>query len=317
MTRIIGLCAAMLLFFAGGVDAQTYPSKPVRIVVPYAPGGGNDLIARFLAQHLAVALAQPVVVDNRPGAGGTIGMEAALRAAPDGYTLVFVPSSYTAFPSLYKLSYDPITDITPIAQLATYPLLIVVNPELPIRSTKDLIDAAKTRSLNFASPGTGTTIHLATELFAAMAGVRMNHVPYKGTAPALTDTVAGRIDVYFTSLGPALGYLKSGRLRTLAVTSARRLSSLPEVPTVAESGLPGYDVVLWYGLAGPKGLPRPIVERLNAEVNAIFTSSEARAQLQTDGMTPAAGTPEQFHEALRREAALWARVVRDANVHLD
>lgn len=315
--RVIGWCAAMLLLCAGAVEAQPYPSKPVRIIVPYAPGGGNDLIARFLAQRLAVALAQPVVVENRPGAGGTIGLEAGMRAAPDGYTLTFIPSSYTAIPSLYKLPFDPIADIAPIAQLATYPLVIVVNAAGPLHSTAELINDAKSGSLNFASPGTGTTIHLATELFASMAGVRMHHIPYKGSAPALTDTVAGRIDVYFTSIGPALGHLKSGRLRMLAVTSARRLASLPDVPTVAESGLPGYEVVLWYGLAGPKGLPRPIIERLNAEVAAVFASNEARAQLETDGMTPAASTPEQFLGVIKSEIALWARVVRDANVHLD
>jgi tripartite-type tricarboxylate transporter receptor subunit TctC len=309
--------AAVAVGAASVVHAQSYPAKPVRIVVPYAPGGGNDLVARFLAQRLASSLGQPFIVENRPGAGGSIGVEAGLRAAPDGYTLTFIPSSYTAYPSLYRLSYDPVADIAPIIQLAVYPLLIVVNAGAPVKSTAELIKHAQAGSLNYASPGSGTTIQLATELFATMAQVHMNHVPYKGSAPALADTLAGRIDVYFTSLAPALPHLRSGRLRAIAVTGNRRIASLPEVPTVAESGVPGYEVFLWYGLAGPKGMPRAIVERLNAEVSRTLGTSEAGQHFEADGMSPAGGTPEQFLATIRREIDVWRKVIVAAGVRVE
>ena len=299
--------------------AQAYPSKPVKMIVPFAPGGGNDIVARFLAHRLSSALGQPFVVDNRPGAGGTIGIEAGLRAPPDGYTLTFMPSSYTALPSLYKLPYDPVADIAPVVQVSVYPLLVVVNAELPARSVAELVALARSRpaQLNFGSPGTGTTIHLATELFASMAGIRMNHVPYKGTAAALTDVTGGRLDLYFTSIAPAQGHLKSGRLRPLAVTAASRVATLSHVPTVSESGVPGYEVQLWYGLAGPKGLPRPIVERLNAQVAQVLASSEAAEQFRADGMSAASGTPEAFLDVLRKEIPLWRKVVAEAGVRID
>ena len=315
--RVLAVAAVMAA--SAAAPAQPYPSKPVKLIVPFAPGGGNDIMARFLAHRLSGALGQPFLVDNRPGAGGTIGAEAAVRAAPDGYTLLFMPSSYTAFPSLYKLAYDPIADIAPIAQLAVYPLLLVVKSDLPARSIAELVTLARANpgKLNAGSPGTGTTIHLAMELFASMAGIRMNHVPYKGAAAALTDVTAGRIDVYLTSLAPAQGHLKSGRVRALAVTGASRIGALADVPTLAESGVPGYEVVLWYGLAGPKGLPRPIVDRLNSLVAQVLASADAAEQFKADGVSAATGTPEQFHAVLKRETELWRRVVAEAGVRLD
>lgn len=313
------LAVAALMAASPCVPAQIYPAKPVRMIVPFAPGGGNDIMARFLAHRLSGALGQPFVVDNRPGAGGTIGIETGLRAAPDGYTLTFMPSSYTALPSLYKLPYDPVADLAPIVQVSVYPLLVVVNADLPARSLAELIALARSKpgQLNFGSPGTGTTIHLATELFASMAGIRMNHVPYKGTAAALTDVTGGRIEVYFTSIAPAQGHLKSGRLRPLAVTGASRVATLSDVPTVAESGVQGYEVVLWYGLAGPKGLPRPIVDRLNLQVAQVLASSEAADQFRADGMSAASGTPEAFLAVLKREIPLWRKVVAEAGVRIE
>jgi tripartite-type tricarboxylate transporter receptor subunit TctC len=231
----------------------------VKIIVPFAAGGGNDFIARFMAQRLTTALGQQHIVENRPGAGGSIGMEAGLKSSPDGYTLTLVPSSYTANPSLYKLKFDPVSDITPIIQISLYPLLIVVHPSLAAKTAADLIALAKSKPgrLNFASPGQGSAIHLATELFASMAGIKLNHVPYKGAGPALTDTIAGQIDLYFSSIPTVLPHVNSGRLRAVAVTTAQRFPTVPDTPTVAESGLPGYEVVLWYGLAGPRRAAAP------------------------------------------------------------
>jgi len=313
------LAAAATLAASAPILAQPYPTKPVRIIVPFAPGGGNDFIARFMAQRLTTAFGQQFIIENRPGGGGSIGVEAGLRSAPDGYTLTLIPSSYTANPSLYKLRYDPMSDIVPIIQISVYPLLVVVNPALPVTTTADLIVLAKSKpgSLNFASPGQGTTIHLATELFAGMAGIRMNHVPYKGSGPALADTIAGRIDLYLSSIPPALPHVKSGRLRAIAVTGNQRASALNDIPTVAESGLPGYEVALWYGLAGPKGLPRSIVDRINEQVTIALKSRETVEQLQNDGLLPAGGTPEQFLATIKKEIEVWRKVVNDAGVRVE
>jgi tripartite-type tricarboxylate transporter receptor subunit TctC len=272
-----------------------------------------------MGQRLTMAFGQQFFVENRPGAGGSIGVEAGLSSPPDGYTLTLIPSSYTANPSLYKLKYDPIRDIAPIIQISVYPLLVIVNPAIPVKTTADLIALAKSKpgSLNFASPGQGTTIHLATELFAGMAGIRMNHVPYKGSGPALADTIAGRIDLYFSSAPPALPHVKSGRLRAIAVTGNQRVSTLNDIPTVAESGLPGYEVTLWYGFAGPKGLPRSIVDRINEQMTIALKSRETMEQLQNDGLFPAGGTPEQFLATITKEIEVWRKVVNDAGVRVE
>lgn len=310
--------AATLVAVAPAI-AQQYPVKPVKIIVPFAPGGGNDLIARFLAQRLTEGLGQQFLVENRPGAGGSIGVEAGLKSAPDGYTLTLIASSYTSNASLYKLRYDPIRDITPIIELAQAPLLIVVYPGLAAKTVADLIALAKSNpgKLNFASPGQGSGIQLATELFASMSSIKLNHVPYKGAGPALTDTIAGQVDLYFTSIPPALSHVKSGRLRAIAITAPQRLPSLPDIPTVAESGVPGYDVVLWYGLAGPKGLPPSIVDRVNAEVSMILKSRETAERFQTDGLVPSGGTPEQFLAKIERQIEIWRRVISDVGVKVE
>jgi len=297
-------------------QAQQYPTKPVRIVVPFAPGGGSDFIARFMAQRLTVGLGQQVIVENKPGAGGMLGITQGQQAPADGYTLTLIASSYTVNPSIYKFTFDPVSDITPIIQLSQGPLLIVVRPSLPVKSTQELIAMAKAKpgQVNFASSGQGSVIHMATELFQSMAGIKMNHIPYKGTGPALTDTIGGQTDVFFSSTATAVPHVQSGKLRAIAVTTLKRIPALPNVPTVNESGVKGYDVVLWHGLIGPKGLPRPIVDRINAEAGKALKVKETADQLQNDGVAPAGGTPEQFAAQIKKEIGVWRKVAADAGV---
>jgi tripartite-type tricarboxylate transporter receptor subunit TctC len=255
-------------------------------------------------------------VENKRGAGGVLGIEQGIKSAPDGYTLTLIASSYTVNPSIYKLNFDPVADITPIIQMSQGPLLIVARPSLPVKSTKELIALAKAKpgQVNFASSGQGSVIHLATELFDSMAGIKMNHIPYKGTGPALTDTIGGQTDVFFSSTATAMPHVQSGKLRAIAVTTAKRIPALPNVPTVAESGLPGYEVVLWHGLIGPKGLPRPVVERINSEVTKTLGLKQTAEQLQSDGVAPAGGTPEQFLAQIRKEIEVWRKVAASAGV---
>src|SRR2546422_412893 len=313
------LIAAATVVAARAVYAQQYPTKPVRIVVPVAPGGGSDFIARFMAQRLTAALGQQVIVENKPGAGGILGIEAGIKSPPDGYTLTLIASSYTVNPSVYKINFDPVNDITPIIQISQGPLLIVVKPSLPVKTTKDLVALAKSKpgQLNFASSGQGSVIHLATELFDTMAGVKMNHIPYKGTGPALTDTIGGQTDVFFSSTATAMPHVQAGKLRALAVTTAKRIPALPDAPTVAEAGVPGYDVVLWHGLIGPKGMPKEIVARVNAEATKALKLKETAQQLQNDGVAPAGGTPEEFGATIKKEIAMWRKVVTDAGVKVE
>jgi tripartite-type tricarboxylate transporter receptor subunit TctC len=312
--RFLALLAAACL--VSSALAQSYPTKPIRIVVPFAPGGGSDFIARFMAQKLTVGLGQQVIVENKPGAGGMLGIEQGVKSPADGYTLTLIASSYTVNPSIYKFTFDPVSDITPIIQLSQGPLLVVVRPSLPVKSTQDLIALAKAKpgQVNFASSGQGSVIHMATELFQSMAGVKMNHIPYKGTGPALTDTIGGQTDVFFSSTATAVPHVQSGKLRAIAVTTLKRIPALPDVPTVNESGVKGYDVVLWHGLIGPKGLPRPIVNRINAEAGKALKVKETADQLQSDGVAPAGGTPEQFLAQIKKEIGIWRKVAADAGV---
>jgi len=312
--RFLALLAAACL--VSPALAQSYPTKPIRIVVPFAPGGGSDFIARFMAQKLTVGLGQQVIVENKPGAGGMLGIEQGVKSPADGYTLTLIASSYTVNPSIYKFTFDPVNDITPIIQLSQGPLLVVVRPSLSAKSTQDLIALAKAKpgQVNFASSGQGSVIHMATELFQSMAGVKMNHIPYKGTGPALTDTIGGQTDVFFSSTATAVPHVQSGKLRAIAVTTLKRIPALPDVPTVNESGVKGYDVVLWHGLIGPKGLPRPIVNRINAEAGKALKVKETADQLQSDGVAPAGGTPEQFLAQIKKEIGIWRKVAADAGV---
>jgi len=313
---LVALLPLLAAFVPAHAPAQTYPVKPIRFVVPFAPGGGSDFIARFMAQKMSAGLGQQVVVENKPGAGGMLGITQGVQSPPDGYTLTLIASSYTVNPSVYKFTFDPVSDITPIIQLSQGPLLIVVRPSLPVKSTQELIAMAKAKpgQVNFASSGQGSVIHMATELFQSMAGIKMNHIPYKGTGPALTDTIGGQTDVFFSSTATAVPHVQSGKLRAVAVTSLKRIPALPDVPTVNESGVKGYDVILWHGLIGPKGLPKPIVDRINGEANKALKVKETADQLQNDGVAPAGGTPQQFLAQIKKEIGIWRKVAADAGV---
>ena len=316
MRTLIGSLFGVLLAFAPLAQAQKYPDKPIRFIVPFAPGGGSDFIARFMAQKMSAGLGTQVIVENKPGAGGMLGIEQGVKSPADGYTLTLIASSYTVNPSIYKFTFDPVSDITPIIQLSQGPLLVVVRTSLPVKTTKDLIALAKSKpgQINFASSGQGSVIHMATELFQSMAGIKMNHIPYKGTGPALTDTIGGQTDVFFSSTATAMPHVKSGKLRAVAVTGTKRIPALPDVPTIAESGVPGYDVILWHGLIGPKGLPRPIVERISVEATKALKLKDTGEQLQNDGVAPAGGTPEQFAAQIKKEIGVWRKVAADAGV---
>lgn len=305
---------------AGSVRAQSWPSRPVRLIVPFATGGGSDFIGRFMAQRLGQALGQPVVVENRPGAGSTLGIEMVVKSPPDGHTFGLIASSYTVTPSLYKLRFDPVADITPVIQFSQGPMLVVVPKSLPVNSFADLLALARARpgTLNYASAGQGSITHLACALFADMAGLKMTHIPYKGTGPALTDTMSGQTQLFFSSTATALPHVQSGALRALAVTTRERLPALASLPTIAESGLPAYDVPLWHGMIGPAGIAPAIVARLVAESQRTLALRETAEQLAQDGVAPApVGTPEQFRQRILTEIEQWRGVISRAGVRLE
>ena len=310
---------AVTLWVPLAVSAQQYPTKVVRVIAPFAPGGGTDFIARLMAQKLTEAFKGPqFIVENRPGAGATIGTEAGVRAAPDGYTLTMIAASYTVNPSLYPLKFDPVTDIQPIIQIAKGPFLVSVHPSMPVKSIKDLVAFAKAKpgQINFATSGQGSIVHMATELFAMDAGIKMNHIPYKGTGPALTDTMAGQTTLIFGSIAATMPLVKSGRLRAIGVTTAKRIPALPDVAAIDET-VKGYDVSNWHGLMAPKGTPRPIVDRINAEVTKALQQKDMVDKLEADGVSPAGGSPEQFAQIIAREIPQWKKVAAQAKVKVE
>jgi tripartite-type tricarboxylate transporter receptor subunit TctC len=301
--------------------AATYPSKPVRIVVGFPPGQATDTVARILAEKLTARLGQPFVIDNKPGAAGIIGSEAALKAPADGYTLLFSSSGPLAVnPSLYsKLPYDAVADIQPIALAARVPLFLVVNPNAPYRTLKDLVDAAKADpgKINYASGGSGVTNHLAMEMLKSELGINLTHVPYKGGPPAVSDLIAGHVTVMFET-GPAVvPHVNAGKLRAIAVASSTRSTALPQLPTVAEQGVPGFDAVAWIGLVGPAGMPAPIVQKLNAEMRAVFSMPDVRERLVALGAEAAPNSVEEFRAYIRSEMAKWGKAVRDSGAKAD
>jgi len=314
MKRSLVLLA--LITSTGAWAQQQWPSKSIRFVAPFAPGGGTDFIGRVAAQKLTEALKHQVIVDNRPGAGGTLGAEIGAKAPPDGYTFTVIAGSYAVNPAIYKLAFDPVNDIVPVIQFSEGPLLVVVHPALPIKSMKDMIALAKAKpnGMSFASSGQGSIVHLATELFLYSAGIKAVHIPYKGTGPAITDTISGQTQFLFGSIAVVMPIVKQGRLRGIAVTTSKRLAALPEVPTIAESGVKGYDVVLWHGLVGPKGLPRAIVDRVNGDLNRALKAKDMEDKLAADGVSPAGGTPEQFAATIKRDIDTWRKVVQVAGV---
>ena len=317
-TRITGLHAATLLALASaGSLAQNYPAKAVRVVVPFLAGGSTDIVGRTVAQKLSEMWGQPVFVDNRPGGGTTIGTDAVAKAAPDGYTLLVTPAPFTINPSLLaKIPYDSLNDFAPITLINTTPLVMVVHPGVPAKTVKEFIALAKSKpgQLNFGSSGTGGSNHLAGELFDAMAGVKMVHIPYKGNAGALTDIVGGHLDVVYNGVTSALALIKGGKLRVLAVTSLQRTAALPDVPTLNESGLKGFEAVAWNGLTAPAKTPREVILKINADVLKIVNSPELKERLKAEGSDPVGSSPEQFAAFLRSEVAKWAKVIKIAGV---
>lgn len=316
------IALVIALGFAGHASstlAQEYPVRPVKIVAPFASGGGTDFIARLIAQKLTERLGQQVLVDNRPGAGGNIGAEFAVRAAPDGYTILLVAGSYAVNPSLYKLTFDPVKDISAIVQLSQGPFVVAIPPSVKANRLGDFIALAKREPdrLTYASAGSGSITHLASELFLDMAKIKVTHVPYKGTGPALTDAIAANVQLIFGSVATTLPHIKSGRLRALAVTTPKRISAAPDIPTMVEAGIPGYEVVVWHGLVGPKAMPQAVVEKLNREVNMALRAADMESLLSTDGVSPAGGTPEQFLSAIRSDIDRWSRVTRQAGIRLE
>lgn len=304
----------------GLAQAQGYPGKPIRIVVPFPPGGGTDIVARILTQKLSESFGANFVIDNRAGAGGSIGTEMVAKAPPDGYTLGIVSGSHAINPSLYsKLPFDAVRDFAPVTMLVSGPGLLVVHPSLPVKTVKELIALAKGKpgQLNYASAGNGTPPHLAGELFKSMAGVDMVHVPYKGNTPAFVDLISGQVSLSFPTIPSALPHVQAGRLRALAVTSRKRSAVMPQLPTIAESGLPGYDTSSWFGMLAPAGTPREIVRKLQQESAKVLQLRDVREKLLSQGLEPAGSTPEEFAATIESEIAKWAKVVKASGARVE
>jgi tripartite-type tricarboxylate transporter receptor subunit TctC len=322
-TLFLRLAAVLLIVLpVAGVHAQAWPAKPIRFVVPYPPGGPLDTMARAVGQKLAESMGQPVLVDNRPGAGGNIGTDIVAKSPADGYTLLMgAVATHAINPTLYgKIPYDPVKDFVPVAMVAVVPNVLVVTPGLPVKSVRDLIELARARPgyLNFGSGSTGSTGHLAGELFNTLAGVQMVHIPYKGGAPAMADLLAGQVQLMFDNLANSLPQVKAGRLRALAVTTAQRSSFAPELPTLAEAGVPGFDLSTWFGVFVPGGTPRDIVTRLNAEVVKALDAPDMRERLGKMGAEPPAdNTPERFAAFIRSESDKYARVIKSSGAKVE
>jgi tripartite-type tricarboxylate transporter receptor subunit TctC len=300
--------------------SDVWPSKPIRFILPFPPGGGTDILGRIVSERLAARLGQPVVIENRGGAGGNLGAEAAAKSAPDGYTIVLVAPSLAISPSLYsKLNYDPVKDFAPISLVATVPNVMITHPSVPARTLQEFIALAKSKpgGMNFGSGGNGTSNHLAGELFNIVAGVKLVHVPYKGVNLAMNDVLSGEVHLVVIGIPAAAPHIKAGKLRALALIAPQRSPALPEVPTVAEAGLRDFEVTTWYGILAPAGAPRPVIARLNAEIVRTMHAPELRDRLAAMGTDPATSTPEEFADLIEREIAKWGKVVREAGLKAD
>jgi tripartite-type tricarboxylate transporter receptor subunit TctC len=315
-----GLMVGVALLAAMPSIAQRFPDKPFRIVVPFPPGGFNDTLGRIVAQKLTEAWGQPAVVDNRAGGGSTIGTDIVAKAVPDGQTLLVVAFPFAVNASLYpKLPYDTLRDFAPIMMAGETPNLLVVNASSPVKSVAELLATARAQpgKLSYGSAGSGSSNHLSMELFKMMAAVNLVHIPYKGSAPMLTDLLGGQLDALFDNTPNALPHVKAGKLRALATTSAKRSSQTPDVPTVAEAGLPGYEVGVWFGLVAPSATPPEVIAKLNAELNRMLTMPDVRQRFSAAGVEPAGGTAQQFGEHIRSEMAKWAKVVKESGAKAD
>jgi tripartite-type tricarboxylate transporter receptor subunit TctC len=316
MNKLFAFCIALLL--ATGAGAQTYPSKPIKLIIPFPAGGATDVLGRTLGQKLSGALGQPVIVENKPGAGGAIGTDVAAKSVADGYTLLLATNSTHVIGPLLnpKTPYHPQNDFTPIVHLANVPNLLLVNNDVPAKNVSQLIALAKAKpgSLNYASSGNGTIVHLTTELFKAQAGVALTHIPYRGTALAIPDMVGGRVQVLFDSFVSAIPHVRDGKVRAIAITSASRSPQAPDVPTVAESGLPGFESNTWFGLYGPKGLPADLTAKLNAAVNQVLAEKDMQERLAKLGADAVGGSAEQFTAAVMKDTAKWGTLIKERNI---
>jgi len=321
-SRLFALACVLICAVAyGPAAADDYPNRPITLIVPYAAGGGNDLMARLAADKMSAALGQPIVIENRGGAGGSIATRQVAHAAPDGYTLGLGGTGTLAVdPTLYpNVGYDPRRDFAPVGLIATSALVVLVNPQVPAKTIPELIALAKAEpgKLTFASAGVGSGIHLGAELFASMAGIKLTHIPYKGSAPALTDLIGGHVSIYFSSLPPAIGLVQDGKVRALAVTGPERSKTFPDLPTVAEAGLPGYAAVLHYGIVAPAGTPAAIVARLNQALNAALATADMRQRFALEGAEPLPSTPAEYAADIDREEAKWAKVVKTSGAKVE
>ena len=313
----VALAAAAL---CGAAVAQNYPTKPVTIVVPFSPGGATDIMSRLLAERLNKRLGQPVIVENKPGAGTMIASEYVAKATPDGHTLLLAASSLGIAPSLYsKVNYDPIKDFTPVSQVASVVHVLVVHPSIPVKNVGELVTWLKANptKANYGSVGAGTSTHLEAELFNSVAGVKMEHIPYKGSAPALMDLVGGQLQVMFDAYASSGPFIKDGRVRLLAVTTAQRSKSLPDTPTVAKSGLPGYEAMPWLGFVAPAGTPAPVVNKLYNELHEVLKEPEVQEKFRSLGLDIIGSKPEEFSAFLRKDIVKWAKVVKDSGAKAD
>ncbi len=315
------LVLSLLLAFAGSASAQQgYPNKPIRFIVPYAPGGSTSNVARLIGQKLTEAWGQQVIIDNRPGGNTVIGSEALAKSPPDGYTISLAASTHATIPHLLaSLPYDPIKDFTPVATLVTTQLVLVLHPSVPANNLQEFIALAKSKpgQLNFASVGTGSSTHLAGELFNIVAGVKMQQVPYKGTAPALTDLIGGQVQLNFDTPITSIPHIKSGKLKAIAITGKTRLAALPQVPTFAEAGLPNYDFQIWMGVLAPAGTPKEIVNKLNTEIAKILTMPDMKEKLVSQGLDPLISTPDQFAALIKSDMAKFGQIIKTANIKLE
>ena len=319
MPRLLSrfIAAGMLIAaLVAGALAQDYPNRPVRLIVPFPPGGSNDVVGRLVAMQLSTQLGQQVFVDNRGGAGGVIGTEACATASPDGYTLCIISIAHAVNPALHKLNYDPIKSFTPISIFATGPNVLAINPTLPVNSVKELVALAKQKpgELNYASAGVGSFQHLGGELFKLTAGVDIVHVPYKGGGPAMQDVISGHVKIMFSSLIQTTPFIKSGQLKALGTGGAKRTAVLPDVPTISEAGVPGYVADNWWGLAAPAGLPEALVEKLYAASQTALKSPELLAAFEREGAAPVTMTTAEFGDYIKGEIAKWGRVVKEGNI---
>ena len=310
-----------MLAAQGTFAADTFPTRPMRLIIPFPPGGGTDIMGRMVAQRLNDAFGMPVVVDNRGGAAGIIGTEMAARANPDGHTLMIGSVSTICInPSLHKnLAFDPVKDLAPISLVASTPSLLVVGSTLPVKSVKELIALAKAKpgQLHYATPGSGSSSHLGTELFKQVAGINIQHVPYKGTGPAVTDLISGQVSLFITNMPSVLPMVKAGRVRALAVTSLQRSTLAPDLPTVAESGIPGFEVIVWYGVLAPAAVPKALLARLNQEVRKMSDMQDVKDKLALLGAEAMSSTPEAFAQRIRDDLSKWGKIVRDTGAKAD